>query len=98
MRRRPLAWGDPVHVETLLGGTFDLIFEQGVNHAYHASSDAIWDWYMRGFGPLRQLAASLPADRVEALRRDVGAFHQHYATPAGLHVKRDYLLTIGRKR
>ena len=94
----PLAWGDPAHVESLLGGAFELTFEHGVNHAYHASADAIWDWYMRGFGPLRQLATSLTADRAAALKRDVDAYHQHYAVPAGLHMKRDYLLTIGRRR
>lgn len=94
----PLAWGDPANVENLLGDAFELIFEQGVAHAYHADAGAIWDWYVRGFGPLRQLAASLDADRAEALKRDVDAFHQHYAVPAGLHVRRDYLLTIGRRR
>jgi ubiquinone/menaquinone biosynthesis C-methylase UbiE len=94
----PLAWGDPVHIEKLLGDTFELMFEHGVSHAYYASTDAIWDRFVRGFGPLRQLASSLAADRVEALKRDVDAFHQRYAVPAGLDVKRDYLLTIGRRR
>ena len=94
----PLAWGDPSHVESLLGHAFELTFEHGANHAYHPSSDTIWDWYVRGFGPLRRLAASLPADRAGALKRDVDAFHEHYTVPAGLHVRRDYLLTIGRRR
>src|SRR5262245_6874714 len=94
----PLAWGDPAQVEKLLGRAFDLEFEQGVSNAYHGSVEDIWDWYTRGFGPLRQLAESLPADRAERLKRDVGAYHSHYAVPAGLHVKREYLLTIGRRR
>ena len=94
----PLAWGDSAHIETLLGGAFELTFEHGVNHAYHADADAIWDWYARGFGPLRQVVAALAGPRVEALKRDIDAFHQHYAVQAGLHVKRDYLLTIGRRR
>lgn len=94
----PLVWGDPAHVEKLLGDAFELTFEPGVNNAYHASADAIWDWYARGFGPLRQAAAALAGPRAEALKRDIDAFHQHYAVPAGLHVKRDYLVTIGRRR
>ena len=44
------------HVEALLGDAFELIFEQGVNNAYHGSADDIWEWYVRGFGPLRLLA------------------------------------------
>jgi ubiquinone/menaquinone biosynthesis C-methylase UbiE len=94
----PLAWGDPVYVEQLLGRAFELKFEQGISNAYHGSADDIWDWYTRGFGPLRQLAESLPPDRVQRLKRDVDAYHQHYAVPAGLHVKREYLLTIGHRR
>jgi SAM-dependent methyltransferase len=94
----PLAWGDPNHVEELLGKVFDLKFEHGVSNAYHSSVDDIWNWYVRGFGPLRQLAESLPPDRAERLKRDVDAYHSHYAVPAGLHVKREYLLTIGRRR
>jgi SAM-dependent methyltransferase len=97
-RSSPLAWGDPAHVEKLLGKTFDLKFEHGVSNAYHGGTDDIWDWYARGFGPLRQLVEELPADRVEQLRRDVDAYHRHYAVPAGLHVRREYLLTIGRRR
>jgi SAM-dependent methyltransferase len=94
----PLAWGDPEHVETLLGKAFDLKFEQGVSDAYHGGVEDIWDWYTRGFGPLRQLVESLPPGRAEHLERDVGAYHGHYAVPAGLHVKREYLLTVGRRR
>jgi SAM-dependent methyltransferase len=94
----PLAWGDPAHVETLLGRDFDLTFEHGVNNAYHGSEQDMWDWYTRGFGPLRQLVESLPADRVEPLKRDIDAYHRHYAVPAGLHVKREYLVIMGRRR
>jgi hypothetical protein len=28
--------------------------------AHSANAGEIWDWYTRGFGPLRQLAESLP--------------------------------------
>jgi SAM-dependent methyltransferase len=94
----PLAWGDPAHVEALLGEAFELTFEPGVNNAYPASAEDIWAGYVRGFGPLRQLADSLDAERREALRRDVDAYHRHYTVPAGLRVSRDYLVTIGKRR
>ena len=58
----------------------------------------LWVTYTRGFGPLRQLAESLPPDRVQRLKHDVDAYHRHYAVPAGLHMKREYLLTIGWRR
>ena len=94
----PLAWGDPAHVEKLLGEDFELKFEPGISDAYHGSAEEIWDWYTRGFGPLRQLAESIPPGRVERLKHDVDAFHRHYAVRAGLHVRREYLLTICRRQ
>lgn len=94
----PLAWGDPMEVEKLLGKAFELTFEHGVSNAYHGSVGEVWDWYARGFGPLRALAESLPPDRADRLKQDVDAYHRHYAVPAGLHVKRDYLLVLGRRR
>jgi SAM-dependent methyltransferase len=94
----PLAWGDPKHVEDLLGGDFELGFEPGVNHAYHPNVDHIWEWYARGFGPLRQLVSELDPDRRKALRRDFDAYHGQYDTPAGLHIKREYLIILGRRR
>jgi SAM-dependent methyltransferase len=93
----PLSWGDPTYVKQLLGTAFDLQFEEGVSNAYHASTADIWDWYTRGFGPLRQLAETLPPDRLELLKRDVDSYHQHYSVPAGLHIKREYLLTVGQR-
>jgi SAM-dependent methyltransferase len=94
----PLAWGDPAHVERLLGKSFDLKFERAISNSYHASVDAIWELYMRGFGPLRQLVEALPPARAEQLKRDVDGYHGRYAVPVGLHVKREYLLTLGRRR
>ena len=94
----PIAWGDPAHVEKLLGGAFDLKFEPGVSNAYHDTPEDVWQWYVRGFGPLRQLSESLPEDRLAALRHDLDAYHAPYAVPAGLHIKREYLLTIGRRK
>ena len=33
-----------------------------------------------------------------ALKKDVDAYHEHYRTEAGLHVHREYLVTVGRRR
>jgi SAM-dependent methyltransferase len=94
----PLAWGDPDHVGKLLGSDFELTFEPGINNAYHPSVDHIWEWYTRGFGPLRQLAESLAPDRRRELRRDIDAYHSHYQTDAGLHVRREYMIVMGTRR
>ena len=94
----PLAWGDPRHAAELLGQEFELSFERGVNNAYHPDPDHIWEKYAHGFGPMRQLVSDLPADRLAALRTDVDAYHRAFATAAGLHVKREYVIILGTRR
>ncbi len=94
----PLAWGDPAHVEQLLGDAFALKFEPGVNSAYYDNSQDVWAWYMRGFGPVRALADSLEPDRLEELKRDFAAYHDHYQAEIGLHIRREYLMIVGTRR
>ena len=94
----PIAWGDPGHVEALLGRDFELKFEHGVSNAYHDNTQDIWEWYARGFGPVRHLISVLNPDRLQAFRNDVDAYHNSYATEVGLHLKREYLVTIGKRR
>lgn len=94
----PLAWGDPDHVRALLGDAFDLVFERGKSHAYHQDEEAIWAWYLRGFGPLRALHESLDETSRAALKGDIEVYHREYRVDAGLRVDREYLLTIGHRR
>jgi len=94
----PLAWGDPREVERLLGRDFRLVFETGRNHAHHDDAEDIWEWYSRGFGPLRQLLETLEPMAGAALKAEVDAYHRHYASEAGLRIPRDYLTIIGQRR
>ena len=94
----PLQWGDPDYVRTLVGDAFALEFETGVSQAYHDSTDEIWHSYLRGFGPLRLLHERLDAPGRAALKRDVDAYPAHYKVDAGLHIRREYLVTIGERR
>ena len=94
----PLAWGDPARVSELLGRDFELKFESGISHAYHDSTQAIWDWYAKGFGPVRHLFAALDKDQAQAFRKDVDDYHRHYETDLGLLVSREYLITVGKRK
>lgn len=75
-----LAWGDPQHIEELLGRDSKLKLERGVNNAYHPDTDHIWERYAHGFGPMRQLIDGLDPHKRKALRADVDAYHRHYDT------------------
>jgi hypothetical protein len=47
---------------------------------------------------VKQLLGNLDAAGRAAFKSDVDAYHSHYQTEAGLHVKREYLVVIGRRR
>lgn len=94
----PLDWGDPDHVADLLGDAFDLTFETGENHAYHEDAEAIWQWYLRGFGPLKMLHEGLDEPARRVLKAEIDRYHDKYRNDAGLRVDREYLVTIGRRK
>ena len=85
-------------MQSLLGRDFELTFEPGVNHAYHPDPTHIWEKYAHGFGPLRQLIGSLGEKQLALLRADFEAYHQEFAATAGLHVRREYVIILGRRR
>jgi len=94
----PLAWGDRDHVRKLLGDDFELWFEPGVNHHYFDAVEDAWEWYARGFGPMKQVISELTPDRQAAFRKDIDQYHGKFATDAGLHIQREYLLIAGRRK
>src|SRR5690606_6432134 len=94
----PLLWGDPEYVERLLGREFSLRFEHGISNAYYDSADEPWDAFVHGFGPVRVLHERLDEAGRRRLKADVDAYHEQYRTPAGLHIRREYLITVGERR
>ncbi len=94
----PLAWGDPDHLRNLLERDFELTFEEGTNNSYFDGVEDVWVWYTRGFGPVKQVVEQLDPDQRAAFKQDFESYHRHCATEAGLHIKREYLVTVGRRR
>lgn len=94
----PLAWGDPGRVKELLGRDFELAFERGVSNAYYDGVEDVWRIFAQGFGPVRRLAEGPDPTRRAAFKADVDAYHAQYAGEAGLHIRREYLVAIGRRR
>ncbi len=94
----PMSWGDEAHARALLGDAFELTFEPGVNNHYLPGVEAAWNWYAAGFGPMKGLIEALPPDQLAAFKQQIDAYHASYRVPAGLHVRREYQLILGRRR
>jgi len=96
--RSPFEWGSRERLRALLGDAFDLRFEDAVSFYREPDGAAAWDTFSTGYGPTRMLAAGLPEDRREALKRDFIAFHEGFRTDLGVTVPRAYVLTVGTRR
>ncbi|MGH9477339.1 MAG: class I SAM-dependent methyltransferase [Terriglobales bacterium] len=94
----PFAWGDPVRVRELLGGGFELRFEEGTAVYYGRDGASAWEAFVTGYGPVKKLAAGLEPARRAELQQKFAAFHDGYATPLGFALPRKYLLTAGVRR
>ncbi|MGH9412311.1 MAG: class I SAM-dependent methyltransferase [Terriglobales bacterium] len=94
----PFAWGNPDRVRELLGEAFDLKFEEGTTVYYGRDGSAAWDAFVAGYGPMKNLAASLDPARRAALRQQFAALHDACATPLGFALPRKYLLAVGMRR
>jgi SAM-dependent methyltransferase len=95
----PLAWGDPEHVETLLGGAFELEFERLVTRSSAPSEEALWELFSTSFGPLRTMLATADDEqrqRIRAVWRELA--EPDIAPDGSIASERDYLLVLGRRR
>lgn len=94
----PFDWGRRERLSELLEDHFDLGFESGQT-VYHAhDGNEVWETFVAGYGPTRALAASLDETRRDELRRAFIAFHDRFATPLGISMPRQYLITLGTRR
>lgn len=94
----PFAWGKAERVSELLGGNFQLGFEEGTSMYREPDGRHAWQTFVEGYGPTRMLAASLDEERRAALQRDFVAFHDGFADELGVTVPRGYLVTLGTRR
>ena len=94
----PFAWGNRDRITELFGAAFDLAFEEGEAIYYDRDGEAAWDAFVTGYGPTKVLAASLDPHARANLKRDFVAFYNHYKSPLGIRVPRQYLLTVGTRR
>jgi hypothetical protein len=94
----PLLWGDPDHVTSLLGESFELTFESGISRSYHPDGEQIAELYARCSGPVKTLLESLDEEPSAQLRQDVVDLHERYRGDNGICIERPYLLALGTRR
>jgi SAM-dependent methyltransferase len=89
----PFDWGRRERIEELLGGTFDLKFEDGTNRFRYASGEQAFRLWVNTYGPARTLAASLDDAGRARFEQEMVAWHETFKSPIGFEQPRTYLIT-----
>ena len=94
----PFDWGREEHVRELLGGDFELEFETLDSVLEMESGEAVWQLFVRDYGPTKVLYESLDEERGEEFHRNFVELHEGSRVDGGLRFSRTYLLTVGTRR
>ena len=94
----PFEWGKQERIRELLGGAFELEFEQGTTVLRMPTGQAAWDLFVESYGPTKTIAANCDPQRRKELERDFAAFHDQYHGPLGVAMPRQYIVTIGKRK
>ncbi len=94
----PMVWGEERGVANLLGDHFAVSFESGVSYGYFDSTEELWRFYARTFGPVREIVDSKDTSTVKELSRRFKEEHDQFANGLGLTIPRPYLLTKAVRR
>jgi hypothetical protein len=82
----------------LLGGDFELEFEEGEMRMTGRSGDEVWRLFRACEGPAKLLVDSLDRERAEDYRQAFVRHYERHRKGDGVSRPRRYLLTLGRRR
>jgi len=91
----PLQWGDEAYVEALLGGAFELTFEELDIPQEGPSGGEIWDLFRDNFGPAFTLWTSLDDERRAELDATMESFFESYRSGGEISIERRYIVVTG---
>ena len=90
-------WGREEYVRDLLDGDFELELELLDSPLEMESGEAVWELFVRDYGPTKTLAESLDDEKREELHRNFVELHERSRVNGGLRFSRTYLLTVGTR-
>jgi SAM-dependent methyltransferase len=94
----PFDWGRADYVESLLGGAFDLRFEEHVSPLLAESGEASWELFTTSYGPTKGAVRALDDKRREEFHRSWVDFFEAYREGDVVVHPRPYRLALGTRR
>jgi SAM-dependent methyltransferase len=91
----PFQWGDEAYVEAMLGGAFELSFEElDIPHEGDHGGE-MWEFFRDNFGPSFTLWTSLNDEGRAGLDAAMEACFESYRTDDGISLERRYIVVTG---
>lgn len=94
----PFQWGDETHVERMLGGAFELAYEELDTPHEGEHGGAMWEVFRDNFGPAFTLRGSLDDTARAELDDTMAAFFESHRTDAGISLERRYIVITGIRK
>ena len=94
----PFQWGDEAYVETMLGDTFDLSFEELDTRHEGGDGGEMWELFRDSYGPSLTLWNSLDDQRRTELDAAMTTYFESYRSDDGISVERRYIIVKGTRR
>ncbi len=91
-------WGDEAYVEEMLGGAFELSFEEHDTRHEGDHGGEMWEVFRDNYGPAFTLWTSLDEERRAELDTAMEAYFESYRTGDGISVERRYIIVTGTRR
>jgi SAM-dependent methyltransferase len=91
-------WGREERLQDLLGGAFELEFQELVWWLEGDSPEQVWELMSIGAPPAKALVDSLEPDRRKTFREAMVEHWRQFEGPEGVREPRRYLLVLGRRR
>jgi SAM-dependent methyltransferase len=91
----PFQWGDEAYVESMLGGAFELSFEELDTRHEGDHGGEMWKIFRDNYGPSLTLWNSLDEDRRSELDTAMEAYFEGYRAAEGISVERRYIVVTG---
>jgi SAM-dependent methyltransferase len=94
----PFQWGDEAYVEDMLGGAFELSFEElDTRHEHHDPAE-MWELFRTSYGPSHVLWSSLDEDRRQQLDETMTAVFEQHRDGDAISMERRYIVVTGVRK
>jgi SAM-dependent methyltransferase len=96
--REPFRWGDEAYVERRLGEWFELEIDRGTWVLTGRNGEELWELWSSAAPPFKAMVTGLDDDTRQSFRDAYVEYCERFRDGDAVHVPRDYLLVLGRRR